>query len=118
VDERMLPTGNVLPWKTLDPREFFIPVGQVVGFHCRASKQGFHGAEIRYPAGTLRYITDPKFGFWYTWNKRGLGDFVSLEPVSWMANALNRPEPPSETGLRILAPQARAVFRNELQFLL
>ena len=76
----------------------------------------FHGAEIRYESGLLRYITDEKFGFWYTWNQRGQGDFISLEPVSWMANALNRQNAPEETGMRVLAPAAEKVFCCELHF--
>jgi aldose 1-epimerase len=32
------------------------------------------------------------------------GDFLCLEPVSHMPDALNRPEPPEVTGLRVLAP--------------
>ena len=122
IGERYLPTGRHLEWVSIDPRKWFDPSGINAGFHMRAesviSEDGswFHGAEIRYESGLLRYITDEKFGFWYTWNKRGQGDFISLEPVSWMANALNQPGPPEETGLRILAPGSESVFLCELVF--
>ena len=66
----------------------------------------------------VRSVISPKqkFGFRYTWNKRGLGDFYPLEPVSWMADALNQPGPPEETGLRIPAPGSEIVFQCELFF--
>lgn len=75
-----------------------------------------HGAQIRYETGLLQYLTDEKFGFWYTWNKRGKGDFISLEPVSWMANALNLSAARVETGVQVLAPGSKSVFCCELQF--
>ena len=122
IGERYLPTGRLLEWGEIDPRKWFDPSGINAGFHMRAESviaedgSRFHGAEIRYESGLLRYITDEKFGFWYTWNKRGLGDFISLEPVSWMANALNQPGPPEETGVRALAPSSEITFLNELRF--
>ena len=123
IGERYLPTGRHLAWERIDPRKWFDPSGINAGFHMRAesviSEDGnwFHGAEIRYKNGLLRYIIDEKFGFWYTWNKRGQGDFISLEPVSWMANALNQPGLPEETGLRILAPGSESIFRCDLFFI-
>lgn len=122
IGERYLPTGRHLAWEMIDPRKWFDPGGINAGFHMRAESMfledgnWFHGAEIRYESGLLRYITDTKFGFWYTWNKRGQGDFISLEPISWMANALNQPGPPEETGLRILTPGSESVFQCELFF--
>ena len=122
IGERYLPTGRHLDWGVIDPRQWFDPTGINAGFHMRAETmiredgRPFHGAEIRYENGTLRYITDEKFGFWYTWNRRGQGDFISLEPVSWMADALNRPEPAETTGVRSLAPGAECVFQCELRF--
>ena len=123
IGARYLPTGRRIVWEGIDPRKWFDPGGINAGFHMRAgsviSEDGtaFHGAEIRYKSGLLRYITDEKFGFWYTWNRRGQGDFISLEPVSWMANALNQPGPPEETGVRVLAPSSEITFLNELRFI-
>ncbi len=122
IGERNLPTGKMLDWKEFDPRKFFDPNGRIVGFHTTAETMSLedgrtlHGAEIRYGCGLLRYLTDEKFGFWYTWNRKGQGDFISLEPVSWMANALNTPDTPEKTGVRTLAPGAQIRFRNELVF--
>ena len=122
IGERFLPTGRHLPWTEFDPRNWFDPDGINAGFHSCAEKMVredgsvFHGAEIRYETGLLRYITDEKLGFWYTWNKRGQRDFISLEPVSWMSNALNQDAAPEQTGVRILAPGASSVFRCELDF--
>ena len=122
IGERNLPTGKMLSWKEFDPRKFFDPNGRNVGFHTTAETmrledgRDLHGAEIRYERGLLRYLTDEKFGFWYTWNRKGQGDFISLEPVSWMANALNTPGSPEKTGVRTLAPGAQIRFRNELVF--
>ncbi len=122
IGEHFLPTGRHLPWTEFDPRNWFAPGGINAGFHTRAGAMiledgtEFHGAEIRYETGLLQYITDEKFGFWYTWNKRGQGDFISLEPVSWMANALNQKAPQEETGVRILEPNAKSVYRCELRF--
>jgi len=123
IGERFLPTGRMVGWQDFDPRFFFNPNGINVGFHAQAETGAlkdapdFHGAEIRYPEGVLRYATDRKFGFWYTWNKRGKGDFISIEPVSWMADALNQRLPPSATGVRVLRQNERISFCNELQFL-
>ena len=123
IGERYLPTGRLLEWGDIDPRKWFDPSGINAGFHMRAesviTENGtlLHGAEIRYKSGLLRYITDEKFGFWYTWNRRGQGDFISLEPISWMANALNQPGPPEETGVRVLAPSSEITFLNELRFI-
>lgn len=122
IGERYLPTGRHLKWNVIDPRKWFDPNGINAGFHMRAESMiledgnWFHGAEIRYESGSLRYVTDDKFRFWYTWNKRGKGNFISLEPVSWMANALNQPGLPEETGLRTLAPGSENVFQCELFF--
>ena len=122
IGERYLPTGRHFAWGETDPRKWFDPTGINAGFHMKAEPliledgNSFHGAEIRYESGLLRYITDEKFGFWYTWNRRGQGDFISLEPVSWMANALNQPGPPEETGVRVLAPSSEITFLNELRF--
>lgn len=122
IGEHFLPTERHLPWTKFDPRNWFDPDGINAGFHTRARTMiledgtEFHGAEIRYETGLLQYITDEKFGFWYTWNKRGQGDFISLEPVSWMANALNQKAPQDETGVRILAPNEKSVYRCELRF--
>lgn len=122
IGERYLPTGRHLAWGEIDPRQWFDPAGIDAGFHTRAETMiredgtPFHGAEIRYESGLLRYLTDEKFGFWYTWNKRGEGNFISLEPISWMADALNRPEPAETTGVRSLAPGSECVFLCELRF--
>ena len=122
IGERYLPTGRLTEWREFDPRGWFDPNGRDAGFHARAgdlkSEDGssFHGAELLYRSGLLRYVTDRKFSFWYTWNKRGKGDFISLEPVSWMADALNQDAAPEETGVRVLAPGRENVFRCELQF--
>ena len=122
IGERYLPTGRHLKWGVTDPRKWFDPSGINAGFHMRAESlilengNSFHGAEIRYESGLLRYVTDEKFRFWYTWNKRGQGNFISLEPVSWMANALNQPGPPEETGVRVMAPSSEIIFLNELRF--
>ena len=123
IGERYLPTGQSIPWDTIDPRQWFNPDGVNVGFHTRSEKllleDGtlLHGAELRYETGVLRYITDEKFGYWYTWNKRGEGDFISLEPMSWQANALNLDLPYGETGVRVLPPGADIMFSNELVFI-
>ena len=122
IGERFLPTGRRLGWGGSDPRRWFDPQGVVIGFHTTAASMTgddgtvFHGAEIRYPSGLLRYVTDEKFRFWYTWNKRGKGDFISLEPISWMADALNQHDTPEKTGVRKLGPGEEAVFRCELFF--
>ncbi len=122
IGERFLPTGRRLAWGNIDPRQWFDPRGVNIGFHSTAAPMRgedgtvFRGAEILYESGLLRYITDEKFRFWYTWNKRGEGDFISLEPISWMADALNRPEPPKKTGVRILEPGAQSVFQCALRF--
>ncbi|MBE6406051.1 MAG: hypothetical protein E7040_08520 [Lentisphaerae bacterium] len=117
-----LPTGRCLEWSEFHPGTPFIPFGTVVDFHCRTGvlKQDdgteFQGAELVYPQGTLRYITDEKFGFWYTWNAGGLNDFICLEPVSWMSNALNLPLPASRSGVRKLAAGEEISFVNLLEF--
>ena len=117
-----LPTGHCLPWNEFDPRNAFDPFKKIVSFHSEAgylqSVGGceFHGAELVYPTGTLRYITDEKFGFWYTWNAGGLNNFLCLEPVSWMSNALNLPLPASRSGVRKLAPGEESCFVSLLEF--
>lgn len=122
IGERYLPTGRRIGWGDIDPRRWFDPHGATIGFHSTAAPMRgddgtvFHGAEILYDNGLLRYITDEKFRFWYTWNNRGEGGFISLEPISWMADALNRPEPPEMTGVRTLAPDSQSVFQCELRF--
>ena len=122
IGKNFLPTGNCFRWKEYDPRESFDPFGKNVGFHAEAGnlelENGlqFHGAELRYPAGILRYVTDEKLGFWYTWNAGGLNNFLCLEPVSWMANALNLPLPANRSGVRKLAPDERITFENRLEF--
>lgn len=117
-----LPTGKCLKWQNFDPGTLFDPFGKNVGFHSESGMLGredgslFHGAELIYPEGTLRYITDEKFGFWYTWNASGLSDFICLEPVSWMANALNLPIPASRSGVRKLPSGEEISFQNQLEF--
>ena len=117
-----LPTGQCLGWDEFDPGKSFTPFGTIVDFHCKTGKVScqegteFHGAELVYPTGTLRYITDEKFGFWYTWNAGGLNDFICLEPVSWMSNALNLPLPEKSSGVRKLAPGAEIEFVSLLEF--
>ena len=121
IGERFLPTGRLTGWQEFDPRSWFDPNGRNVGFHARAKDMvledgsSFRGAELLYASGLLRYATDEKFSFWYTWNKRGEADFVSIEPVSWMADALNQ-KSPSSAGIRMLDPGGETVFRNELYF--
>ena len=121
IGDRFLPTGESAPWREFDPRRWFDPKGRNSGFHTRSEtltrEDGslLHGAELLYDAGLLLYATDEKFSFWYTWNKRGEGDFISVEPISWMADALNR-EDPASAGVRVLAPGGEAVFCNELVF--
>ena len=118
-----LPTGNCPGWETFDPGKPFTPFGTIVDFHCGTGKLSredgteFHGAELVYPQGMLRYITDEKFGFWYTWNAGGLNDFICLEPVSWMSNALNLPLPEKRSGVRKLAPGAEMEFISLLEFI-
>ena len=122
IGERFLPTGRHLPWSEIDPRNWFNPDGINAGFHTLAAKiilddgTVLHGAQIRYETGLLQYLTDEKFGFWYTWNKMGKGDFISLEPVSWMANALNLSVSGEETGVQVLVPGSKSVFCCELRF--
>jgi len=121
IGERHLPTGRLTKWQVFDPRRRFDPRGCNIGFHAGtkcldlADGSSFHGAELLYDSGLLRYVTDEKLSFWYTWNKRGEADFVSVEPVSWMANALNQKES-LPAGVRILAPGGEIAFRNELLF--
>lgn len=122
IGERYLPTGRRVPWEGLDPRNWFVPEGIDAGFHTRAETMAcedgtaLHGAEICYESGLLRYVTDEKFGFWYTWNRRGEGDFISLEPVSWMSNALNQDGGTEETGVRVLPGGMESEFCCELKF--
>ncbi|MBR2440530.1 MAG: hypothetical protein IKB25_10065 [Lentisphaeria bacterium] len=117
-----LPTGQCIKWNGYDPRGLFDPFGRNVGFHAESGnlpvEKGlqFHGAELVYPEGILRYITDEKFGFWYTWNAGGLNDFLCLEPVSWMANALNLPLPAKKSGVRKLDAGAEITFISKLEF--
>ena len=117
-----LPTGRCLEWKGNDPRKPFAPFGKNIGFHAEQKElplddgTQLHGAELRYPEGTLKYHTDEKFGFWYTWNAGGLNDFLCLEPVSWMANALNLPIPGSRSGVRKLSPGQTITFVSSLEY--
>ena len=119
--QRFLPTGRTLPWKELDPREEWNPIREAVSFHTdagllkRGSKE-FHGAELHYATGTLRYVTDEKFQFWYIWNGGGMNNFICLEPVSWMANALNMKLPPALSGVRTLLPGEEITFVNKIEF--
>lgn len=121
IGERYLPTGRLTEWQDFDPRNWFNPHGRNIGFHAGAKDlkledgSPFHGAELLYASGLLCYATDEKFSFWYAWNKRGEADFVSIEPVSWMANALNQ-ENSLSAGVRILASGEEIVFCNELLF--
>ena len=119
--QRFLPTGRTLPWEELDPREEWNPVREAVSFHTDAgllkgSSKEFHGAELHYTTGTLRYITDEKFQFWYIWNGGGKNNFICLEPVSWMANALNMKLPPALSGVRTLLPGEEITFVNKIEF--
>ena len=117
-----LPTGRCLEWNSTDPRKPFTPFGKKIGFHTAQREISLedgtilHGAELQYPEGTLKYHTDEKFSFWYTWNAGGLNDFLCLEPVSWMANALNLPIPASRAGVRKLSPGETITFVSTLEF--
>ena len=71
---------------------------------------------MHYATGTLRYVTDEKFQFWYIWNGGGMNNFICLEPVSWMANALNMKLPPALSGVRTLLPGEEITFVNKIEF--
>ena len=120
--QRFLPTGKLLPWGNIDPGKVFVPDEYALSFHTEAgfirddSAGCFHGAKLQYASGTLRYITDEKFKFWYVWNGGGSNRFLCLEPVSWMADALNMKLPPEETGVRVLAPGKELCFVNRIEF--
>jgi len=121
IGERYLPTGKLTEWQEFDPRSWFDPQGRNIGFHARAKDltgedgSSLHGAELLYADGLLRYVTDRKISFWYTWNRRGNADFVSIEPVSWMANALNQKDA-LPANVRKLAAGEEITFSNELVF--
>ena len=122
VGARVLPTGRAIPWAPLDPSKPFNPFGHSIGFHSETGHLSlpdggsFLGAELTYKTGVLRYYLDEKFRFWYTWNSGGLTDFLCLEPVSWMSNALNMPYPKEKTGILELAPGASEIFTNRFEF--
>jgi aldose 1-epimerase len=72
--------------------------------HCFTGRRG--SILIDWPSHRLTIEPDPAFSFAVVFTPAG-EDYFCVEPVSHMPNAVNRTEPPAETGLRWLAPGER-----------
>jgi aldose 1-epimerase len=66
------------------------------------------------PDITLWMTADPPVRNWVVYRPALDAPFVSLEPVSWVHDAPNLPEPVERTGARLLPPGDRAEFRYTL----
>ncbi len=102
-DDACLPTrlapGNPFgDWQRAEP----LPEERLID-HCYGGWSG--RAELDWPEEALcvRLSADGPLRWLHVFVPPG-GDFLCLEPVSHMPDALNRPEPPEITGLRVLAP--------------
>jgi aldose 1-epimerase len=72
--------------------------------HCFTGRRG--AIVIDWPSHRLAIEPDPAFSFAVVFTPPG-EDYFCVEPVSHMPDAVNRREPPGETGLRWLAPGER-----------
>ena len=102
-DQACLPTrlapGNPFgDWHSAEP----LPEERLID-HCYGGWSG--RAELDWPEEALcvRLSADGPLRWLHVFVPPA-GDFLCLEPVSHMPDALNRPEPPEITGLRVLAP--------------
>ena len=102
-DQACLPTrlapGNPFgDWHSAEP----LPEERLID-HCYGGWSG--RAELDWPEEALcvRLSAGGPLRWLHVFVPPG-GDFLCLEPVSHMPDALNRPEPPEITGLRVLAP--------------
>jgi len=66
------------------------------------------------PEMTLWMRADPPFRNWVVYRPDPDASFISLEPVSWVHNAPNLPQPPERTGARLLPPGQSAEFSYKI----
>lgn len=119
ISPRALPTGRLLAWDEAAQPPFTDE--QNISWHCpigAGQHQGkpFTGAIITHPGlgVDVVYEVDPVFKHWYFWNELGGKGFFCIEPLSWMANALNMDMPAEVTGVKSLSPQATWCARTRI----
>ncbi|MFG0250558.1 MAG: aldose 1-epimerase [Phycisphaeraceae bacterium JB051] len=110
IQPRMLPSGRLIEL----PKDI-LPFGdeQEVSLHCpmgigEYAGQSLRGAVITHPTfkQAVIYEVDEQFKHWYFWNQGGRQGFFCVEPLTWMANAMNMALPASITGVQLLAHKA------------
>lgn len=69
--------------------------------------EDFHGLLIENREQNIRvvYEVGSEYKHWMIWNNEGLGNFVCVEPQTWMINSPNLSLPKEKTGYIILDPE-------------
>ncbi len=114
VNEKMLPTGVLLPLSEQEEKFRFSGVtlagctlsGQYRVDPIVINDREFHGAIIEDKSNGLKliYQTGKGYKHWVVWNDGGDKDFVCIEPQTWAVNAPNINLPDDVTGFRLLQP--------------
>mgnify|MGYP001058941583 CR=1 FL=1 len=113
LDDRMLPTGKILPLDNGEEAyrsQGVVPVGHVIDRQLYTAKKikiddkEFHGAVIEDATEGIRlvYEVDGEYKHWMLWNETGDKGFVCPEPQTWTVNAPNLKLPDEITGLMLL----------------
>lgn len=114
MNEQSLPTGRLLDEpRTLVNVDRGLVVSDLVADTCyRPSPDAANVATLWDPASGLQVRMHAAWPFtqWVVYRPGLSADFVSVEPVSWVHNAINLDLPPALTGAAVLAPgEARSL---------
>ncbi|MDL2230670.1 aldose 1-epimerase [Alistipes sp. OttesenSCG-928-L06] len=114
VNNRTLPTGNLLP---LNETEMQLrttglkPTGTAIEWPMTAKAievdgKPYNGAVIKDEANgvTVCYEVGPEYKHWTFWNNGGTVDWACPEPQTWAINAPNLKLPSEVTGFQTVAP--------------
>ena len=115
----VMPTGKLLPprkfarwvdgteaiWNVVSDNLFLVDPAAKVNEITLTAKE---------PNITLWMRAEAPFRNWVVYRPDLKAPFVSLEPVSWVHNAPNLPQPPENTGVRLLQPGEVAEFSYAL----
>lgn len=114
LNERSLPTGNLLP---LDEQLQLLrtqgldPVGEAIERSVTNKPfflegEAFSGAIIANLATGVKlfYEVDEQFQHWTIWNSGGAAGFICPEPQTWAINAPNLNLPDEVTGFQVIEP--------------
>lgn len=121
LNERSLPTGNLLPLYSDCRNEGILPFDTIADEHTTikpitVNGKTFHGAIIKNieTNNNIYFETNNNFPFWMLWNNNARSNYICIEPMSWIINAPNSTLPDDKSGYMQL--EAGETWTGELKF--